>query len=122
MKDKWFYFGCHRGPGHYLFREGMFSHYDASTKKLERFDGMLAPQQTRDPYIATVSRLGGWGFTALSFWDYSVDNRGGCNSIIFAPSLSIHHDDLLSEAEKRFPEVFNRLPYPVRLLPSGIAQ
>lgn len=120
--NKWFYFGCHREPGHYLFREGMFRHYyDETTKKLERFDGMLAPQNTKDPYIATISRLGGWGFTALSFWDYSVDNRGGCNSIIFAPSLSIHHDDLLSEAEKRFPEVFNRLPYPVRLLPSGIA-
>jgi hypothetical protein len=27
MIDQWFYFGCHREAGHYLFREGMFRHY-----------------------------------------------------------------------------------------------
>ena len=53
--------------------------------------------------------------TALSFWDYSVDKRGGSNSIIFAPSLTISPEDILSEAQRRFPQVFARLPAGVTL-------
>jgi len=117
MMDKWIYFGCHRQSGHYTFSEGMrplIKRY--GSKDLSRFDGMLPPQTDTTPYIATVSRLGGWGLTALAFWDYSVNKRGGCNSIIFAPSLTISPDELLAEAQERFPEVFGRLPQPVRLL------
>jgi hypothetical protein len=76
---------------------------------------MLPPQTDTTPYVATVSRLEGWGFTALAFWDYSVDKRGGCNSVIFAPSLTITADELLAEAQRRFPQVFGRLPQPVVL-------
>ena len=116
----WIYFGCHKQAGHYTFSDGMRSlspRYGSSD--LSRFDGMLPPQTDTTPYIATVSRLGGWGFTALAFWDYSVDKRGGCNSVVFAPSLTITDDELLAEAQKRFPQVFGRLPQPVRLLSSN---
>ena len=116
----WAYFGCHRQPGHYVFSEGMrplVRRY--GSRDVSRFDGMLPPQADTAPYIATVSRLEGWGLTALAFWDYSVDKRGGCNSVVFAPSLTIAPGDMLSEAQERFPEVFGRLPQPVRLLSSG---
>lgn len=116
MKE-WLYFGCHKEPGHYVFGQGMRSRVPRyGSGDLSRFDGMLPPQTDTAPYIATVSRLGGWGLTALAFWDYSVDKRGGCNSIVFAPSLTIAPADLLAEAQARFPEVFGRLPQPVRLL------
>lgn len=116
---EWLYFGCHRVPGHYVFKEGMRRHcrpYGSGMRDLERFDGMLPPQGDSTAYLATVSRLEGWGLTALAFWDYSVDKRGGCNSVVFAPSLTITPDELFIEAQKRFPQVFDRLPQPVRLL------
>lgn len=119
MSD-WIYFGCHQTPGHYAFGEGMRQFVRRyGSRDVSRFDGMLPPQTDTAPYIATVSRLEGWGLTALAFWDYSVDKRGGCNSVVFAPSLTIAPEDLLSEAQTRFPQVFGRLPQPVRLL--GVA-
>jgi hypothetical protein len=120
MMDEWFYFGCHKEPGHYIFKQGMKrAHFDKKIEKLNFFDGKLPPQDCADGYVATISRLGGWGLTALAFWDYSVDKRGGCNSVIFAPSLTIDPDAMLTEAHARFPEVFARLPKPVRLLSSN---
>ena len=119
--SQWFYFGCHQQAGHYVFTEGMRSYnppYDSSMRNLNRFDGMLPPQDNTAPYIATVSRLEGWGLTALAFWDYSVDKRGGCNSVVFAPSMTIEPADLLAEAQRRFPQVFSRLPQPVALAAS----
>lgn len=119
MMDQWLYFGCHREPGHYVFTEGMRSfrgHHGSWPRSINRFDAILPPQTDTAPYIATVSRLEGWGVSALAFWDYSVDKRGGCNSVVFAPSLTITPDDLLTEAQARFPQVFGRLPQPVRLL------
>ena len=41
------------------------------------------------------------------------------NSIIFAPSLAISPDDLLSEAQRRFPQVFARIPVSVTLKQSA---
>lgn len=117
--NEWIYFGCHRQPGHHLFCEGMRPFgYSQKLRQLTSFDGVLPPQDNATPYIATVSRLEGYGMSALAFWDYSVDGRGGCNSIVFAPSLTIEPDALLAEAQRRFPEVFGRLPQPVRLLSS----
>jgi hypothetical protein len=121
MKE-WIYYGCHRVPGHYLFLQGMRSfNRHGWPRQLSNFDGMLPPQTDTAGYIATVSRLEGWGMSALAFWDYSVDKRGGCNSIVFAPSLTITPEELLTEAQARFPEVFGRLPQPVRLqAPAGV--
>jgi hypothetical protein len=114
--NEWLYFGCYRRPGHYLFGEGMRQlGYDRKLEKLTHFDGKLPPQDSGEPYIATVSRLEGWGLTALAFWDYSVDARGGCNSIVFAPSLDIEPQTLLTEAAASFPQVWARFPTPVRL-------
>lgn len=106
MITQWLYFGCHRQAGHYVWQEGMRVYYSRSDRELNRFDGMLPPQGDPTPYIAKITRLSGWGLTALAFWDYSV---------VFAPSLTIEPADLLREAQERFPEVFNRLPQPVVL-------
>jgi hypothetical protein len=122
--DRWLYFGCHGGPGRYVWREGMGRFGGGGEwggRSLSNFDGMLPPQGDPAPYIATVSRLEGWGLTALAFWDYSVDKRGGCNSVVFAPSLTITPDELLTEAQARFPQVFGRLPQVVRLKTPNVA-
>lgn len=114
--NKWTYFGCHQVAGHYTFSEGMRSLTQRyGSRDLSRFDGMLPNQVDTKPYVATVTRLGGWGLTALAFWDYSVDSRSGSNSVIFCPDLTITPEALLAGAEERFPQVFKRLPQPVVL-------
>lgn len=121
VSKPWYYFGCGRGPGHYLFDERMNQvrgDYSSPPRRLaERFDGLLPPQpeRTEDLYKAALSRLGGYGYSALSWWDRSEDKRGGCNSTIFAPSLIIEPLDLLEEAQRRFPWVFTRLPQQLEL-------
>lgn len=113
---QWLYFGCHQQPGHYLFAEGMRRPSSYDLNRLTHLDGCLPPQGDATPYIATISRLEGWGLSALAWWDYSVDKRSGCNSVVFAPSLDIAPAALLAEAMQRFPQVFERLPQPVQLL------
>jgi hypothetical protein len=114
MADKWIYFGCGDQSGHYAFEEG--TRYRSSDSSFAAFDGTLPPQPERQLYVASFSRLGGWGFSALSWWDRSVDSRPGSNSTILAPSLTIEPDTMLAEAKRRFPWVFDRLPQPIRLL------
>jgi hypothetical protein len=122
MVKQWLYFGCYRQSGHYVFDEGMHREYRHETRRLSNFDGALPAQDDATPYVATISRLGGFNMTALAFWDYSVDKRGGSNSIIFAPGLEIDPEQLLSEAQRRFPRVFARLPQPVTLRPQPQSQ
>ena len=117
MKKDWLFFGCYKHPGHYLFRRHMVSVSTLPERSLTGFDGLLAPMQYSDAYtnkadryVATITRLPGWGYTALSFWDNTVDTRGGSNCIFFAPSLTITFDEMLKGIEVNFPEVWVRFP------------
>lgn len=118
MINDWLYFGCHRRAGHYLFKPGMRETYGQEYRKLLNFDGLLPLQGDRAGYVATVSRLGAWGATALAFWDYTVDTRPGSNSVFYAPSLTIEPDELLVQARAQFPEVWQRLPDVKLLVPA----
>jgi hypothetical protein len=109
--NNWYYFGCYRQAGHYVFRPGMGSaSHNSLAGRLNHFDGMLAPQDSAAGYIAVVSRLAGWGMSALSFWDYTVDKRGKSNSIFFVDSMSITAEALYDGAQNQFPQVWERLP------------
>jgi hypothetical protein len=112
----WLYFGCHQQAGHYFWEPGMrrFYHHIAS-RGIESIDGVLCPRGPEKPYIAAFSRLGGWGYSALSFWDYTVDRRPKSNSNFLAPSLTIAPAELLAQSRLVFPEVWARLPT-IRLL------
>jgi len=114
-EQKWFYFGCDHGAGHYLFDDKMKQLWGAEYNKLRKLDGLLTPQDNTQPYVAAFSRLDGWGVCAIAFWDYSVDTRSGSNSIIFVNDLSISPEGMFDEAKKRFPHVFNRVPKQVTL-------
>lgn len=116
--SEWFYFGCNNGCGHFLFDQNMNRVYfqnGSKLKNLGNFDGLLPPQDSHEGYIATVSRLEGYGMSALAFWDYSVDKRSQSNSIIFCPDLNTSPEKLLAEAKQRFPSVFGRMPKEVCL-------
>lgn len=84
------------------------------------FDGILGPQPESNSnlYKASFSRLGGWGYSALSWWDRSKDTRSGSNSTILAPDLRIHPKEMLKEAVTRFSWVFSRLPQEIILIES----
>ena len=60
--------------------------------------------------MAALSRLGGWGVSALSFWDRTGDSRPGSNSTFFAPGLTISAEDIVAGSKRLFPQVWARLP------------
>lgn len=115
----WCYFGCGSDAGHYIFPEGSFATHGYGRplfEKMNSFDGKLAPLPERELYLAAFNVIGSIGYSALSWWDRSVDKRPGSNSTIFSPSFDISADDLLIEGERRFPWVFARLPQRVQIV------
>ena len=113
-----YYFGCGTESGHYLFsdtRGRQSNRSDPLIHKLSHMDGVLPPLSEKYLYRASVSRLGGIGFSALSWWDRSVDKRPGSNSTVFIPWPDMPADDLIDYAASRFPWVFKRLPTPLTL-------
>ena len=59
--------------------------------------------------MATFSRLGGYGKSALAWWDCSADKRPKSSSTVLAPSLTMHRRNART-GEGDFPWVFSRLP------------
>lgn len=116
--DQWLYFGCADASGHHIFHsQSMSSTY--SFRLLTNYDGSLAPQHDRTPYIAAISRiagLGSRGMSALSWWDNTVDTRPGSNSIIWAPGIDLTPAQMQAGGELKFPWVFVRLPQPLKIL------
>jgi hypothetical protein len=111
----WRYFGCVNEAGHYLFDENMKKVWGPEYTKLSKLDGLLPSQADRQEYVATFSRLDGWGVCAIAFWDCSVDNRAGSNSAFFVDDLGIPPSIMFEEAQDRFPSIFKRLPKEVVL-------
>lgn len=116
MAQTWYYFGCHRCSGHYLFKPGMVEAGRHAWPAYTQFDAALPPRPKgggQPLYRATVTRLLAHGMSALSFWDRSVDQRGNSHSTFFVDDLDLTPEALLAGAQRHFPEVFQRLPQPV---------
>lgn len=116
---KMFYYGPWNCPGHFLFSE-----QGRSVKRSERgtfpwdewdseigIDGKLQPQGDKTEGVALLHHKDGW--TALSFWDYSVDVRGGCNSNYFAEG-QFTFDEMVEMAKTRFAVRWNRMAFEVK--------
>jgi hypothetical protein len=108
------YFGCWRESGHYLFHPGMRSvrHTDDIKLPWDRYDAVLAPTTQPGGYgneqkegICALHHKDGW--TALAFWDRSVDSRPGSNSIIFAQE-ELEFDQMVNLFKTTFPAVYVR--------------
>lgn len=115
--EGWFYVGC--GPreiGHYVWEHGAkkFRHHAIF---FQWCDGSLQYPNAGELYVATFSRLGGYGKSALAWWDCSADKRPKSSSTVLAPSLTIHPAELQERAKIVFPWVFARLPQPLRMHP-----
>ncbi len=123
MNDNFFYFGCWDRPGHFL--------YDTSGRCSDRQTpadfpveyrildgGLLPPNQPQKQGRLSVWRTNGWAI--ISFWDRSVDSRGGCNSAFVVRDCDTPSSDLelLQQAFDVFPQVFERFDFDL-ILPSG---
>lgn len=111
------YFGCHRESGHFLWSEnGHRASRDAEKKLPFRYcilDGGLLPHYENEVEgKATIVHWPKW--TVVSFWDRSVDKRGGCNSAFVIPAV-LSFDEAIAVAKERFPWVWSRFTFEVCL-------
>jgi hypothetical protein len=105
-----FYFGCMERTGHYL-HDMRGRHIRVETTPFSiKIDGGFCPSGRQAEGQATVSHLSGW--TAVSFWDRSVDERPGSNSSFVARG-NLSFDQMMALAREHFPQVIARLPFPV---------
>lgn len=76
-------------------------------------DGGLLKHKSLKQGQAVTERRDGW--TALSFWDYSVDSRPGSSSTFVFDAL-LGSEEALAAARENFPAVFERFEFEVVLV------
>jgi len=116
-----YYFGCIDDAGHYFWVPPGASLYGRQRPAIPWQDGDLdaklapgyiGPYQS-GPQIegrAKVHHKNGW--TAVAFWDRSVDSRGGSNSV-FIVKGTLDFDSAVEQARAAFPKVWGRFKFPV---------
>jgi hypothetical protein len=111
---KVYYFGCIDRPGHFMHApHGYDREASAFTKNNPwgyKIDSRLCPDGPEVEGRALVHHKDGW--TALSFWDRSVDRRGKCNSNFLAEGT---HDfaAMVKIAQEHFPRIMGRFSFPI---------
>jgi hypothetical protein len=111
-----YYFGCRGEVGHYLHDPKGGRSLDWRFLPWGKIDGGLCPDGTRDQGITELHQKDGW--TALAFWDYSIDKRPGSNSVFFYEDL-LEFDQMVREFQEHFPDVVNRFNFPIIEKPNG---
>ncbi len=119
-----FYFGPLYEPGHYL--------HDQSHRRIwpdrigpwrvGELDGGLCPNvdpvhvwARTGPEVegdALLHHKDGW--TALAFWDRTVDTRPACCSVYVADAV-LSFDDIVARAQDAFKKRWDMMKFPVRL-------
>lgn len=120
-----YYFGCVDGPGHIFRGPGPRTRVYALEEHLAQLfgglDGKLcwnSPRSDRDRFVdrnetegrAFITHCGGW--TALAFWDRSVDRRGACNSAFFVQG-TLTFAQIVWVARHCWPKIWARFTFPV---------
>lgn len=130
-EPRMFYFGPWDQPGHYLVDEsgygvrsenrGSFPWHEMGYGGKPHIDGNLQPRGKASQYanhrgpelpqgVAALHHLDGW--TALCFWDRSVDTRGACNSNYFAEG-TFTFEQMVEMAKSRFAHRWNKMKFAV---------
>lgn len=118
------YFGCWGDTGHSLWNTHarMVRELHPWGVGSSGLDGTLAPtdpplrrgslrRDEMDEGIAALIHKDDW--TALAFWDRSVDRRGGSNSVFLLPG-TLTFDEATRAAREAFPRVWERFSFEVR--------
>jgi hypothetical protein len=123
------YFGPWKESGHFFFYENGGTVYADERKTLcwkdYEIDGVMQPgcpdpndrlkRRTR-PMVegeALLHHKDGW--TALSFWDSSVDTRPGSTSTYIAKGI-FTFEEMVQLAKTRFAERWNKMTFQVKLV------
>ena len=111
--DKMIYFGPWDRPGHYFRSEDGRSSLDRHSNPWGyNLDGRLQPQgeyQHKDG-AAYLHHKDGW--TALAFWDTSVDERTASVSVYLLPGTHTF-DEMVEQAKARFRSRWNKMKFQV---------
>ena len=105
-----FYFGCKKSLGHYLYSS------DGKSRKIDiipwgyDIDGLLAPSTTSKQGKALLHHKDGW--TALSFWDNSVDKRPKSCSTFLAQGI-FDFEQMKAIAKDNFPDIWERYSFEI---------
>lgn len=124
LNPRMFYFGPWGEPGHYLFNEHrMWVHKEESTIPWNgQIDGRLQPgcrfeggrwehyDADETEGRAILHHKDGW--TAISFWDRSVDTRFASNSTYFAEG-TFTFEQMAEMAKTRFVDRWKRMKFDV---------
>lgn len=87
---------------------GLQPHY-SDCKRRDRAIGYCGCTSSKEG-VALLHHRSGW--TALSFWDRSVDTRGACNSTYFAKG-TFAFDEMVSMAQARFSKRWAKMNFSV---------
>ncbi len=116
--SRMYYFGCWQAVGHYLhtvtgFRIGMYAVPEDFPCPFAALDGgILPPRLPQVEGRATLVHVNGW--TLLSFWDRSVDTRGGsCSTFVVRGQHTFAEACAL--AQEGFPLVWRRFTFPIAM-------
>ena len=110
---KVYYFGCVKESGHYLW----IDLYDRDRKLFrsqpwgDHLDCELCPSGVQVEGVARHHHKEGW--TAIAFYDRSVDTRGNSNSAFIAEG-TYTFDGMVTAAKAQWPEVWARFTFEVK--------
>lgn len=105
------YFGCLGSVGHYLHDKVTGSQgwkETFATPWGKNIGGGMLEGKPYNQGVVYFEQRGGW--SAIDFCDYSVDRRPGSHSMFLVDAL-ISRDELISEAMKVWPQVFERFKF-----------
>lgn len=113
---KVFYFGCWERPGHFMRASGKLrysreeSDFTYNNPWGYHIDGGLCPDGPEVQGRALIHHKDGW--TAMSYWDRSIDGRGKCNSNFLAEG-TLDFAQMLEIAKTHFPSVISRAKFEI---------
>jgi hypothetical protein len=120
------YFGCLKNAyvngrfamelGHGMYGVTLMSLHPDQRKDIPwdyyRVDGQLPPSNDRTQGKCVLTYRGGW--TAISFWDYTGDSRGGSNSNFLIEGI-FTFEDAVAIAREHFAPIFQRFEVAFKL-------
>lgn len=111
--DTIYYYGAIGSAGHYLWESDTRSYhvYDQPHPWGRKIDGTLTPEDiSQGEGIALVTHKQGW--TALSFWDRTVDKRRGSHSTYVINSIHTF-EEMVILAKENFPKRWGAMSFEV---------
>jgi hypothetical protein len=112
-----YYFGCWGNEaGHYLHGSNgrlRWRDEESLTPWGMKCDGVLCPYGTNGPQgVVAHHHKDGW--TAIAFWDRSIDSRPGSNSVFFIHA-EVTAEEAWRLAQEKFPQVCGRFKFEIKL-------